>query len=180
MLKNMTALVVGYGEVGKGIADVLLGVGMRVEAVASTERIGRIRVYAIEQLEERLEQNDVVILTLPLTKRTRGLFNRRIFPLMKEGSVFVNVARGAIVDEMDLVAALRAGKPAYALLDVFSSEPLSPESQLFDLPNVFMTPHVSGNFPDYTRLVHEIFLENLVHYINRTPMRYVVDKKRGY
>ena len=179
-LKGMTALVVGYGEVGKGIADLLLSVGMRVEAIASTERISRVRVYPIEELEERLEQNDVVILTLPLTKRTRGLFNRRIFPLMKEGSVFVNVARGAIVDETDLVAALRLGKPAYALLDVFAAEPLSPDSELFALPNVFMTPHVSGNFPDYTRLVHEIFLENLAHYLNETPMRYVVDKKRGY
>lgn len=180
ILAGMTALVVGYGEVGKGIADSLLAAGLKVEAVASSERSGKLHVYSIEQLEERLEQNEIVVLTLPLTKQSRGLFNRRLFPLMKEGSVFVNVARGAIVDEADLVAALKSGKPAYALLDVFATEPLSPDSELFNLTNVYMTPHVSGNFPDYTRMVHDIFIENLTHYLNGSPMRFVVDKKRGY
>ncbi|MCL4305899.1 D-2-hydroxyacid dehydrogenase [bacterium] len=179
-LAGKSALVVGFGEVGKGIADLLLAAGMRVEAIATSERKGNIHVFPMELLEERLEQNDVVILTIPATKQTRGLFNRRLFPLMKEGSVFVNVARGSIVDEADLIAALKEGKPAYALLDVFATEPLPEDSELFSLSNVFMTPHVSGNFPEYTHRVHEIFAENLTRYLNGIPLLYVVDKKRGY
>lgn len=179
-LAGLHVLIVGYGEVGKGIARLLHDVGMQVEAVATRARHDGCEVYEMERLEERLEEADVVVLTLPATPKTSGLFNRRLFPLMKDGAVFVNVARGSLVDEEDLVAGLRNGKPAYALLDVFSEEPLSSQSPLFDLPNVFMTPHVSGNFPEYTHKVHEIFTANLARYLIGEPLQYVVDKKRGY
>jgi len=179
-LEGLSTLVVGYGEVARGIAGLLKSVGMRVEAIATRERRDLIDIYPMEQLEERLQQADVVVITLPLTPKTRGIFNRRIFPLMKPTSVLVNVARGAIVDEIDLIEGLKAGKPSFAILDVFTEEPLPQDSELFDLPNVFMTPHVSGNFPEYTTKVHEIFLENVIRYTDGQPLRFVVDKKRGY
>ncbi|MCB9358005.1 MAG: D-2-hydroxyacid dehydrogenase [Calditrichaeota bacterium] len=180
VLAGRSTLVVGYGEVGKGIAELLLAAGLKVEGIATSERKGNIHVFPMELLEERLEQNEIVILTLPSTNQTRGLFNRRLFPLMKDGSILVNVGRGALIDETDLIAALKQGKPAYALLDVFADEPLPEESELFSLPNVFLTPHVSGNFPEYTHRVHEIFAENVARYLNGVPLNFVVDKRRGY
>jgi len=179
-VKGLKALVVGYGEVGKGIATLLRDNGLSVEAVATRPRHDGCEVYAMEYLEERLEEADVVVLTLPATHRTLGLFNRRLFPLMKEGSVFVNVARGSLVDEDDLLAALESGKPGFALLDVFREEPLPENSPLFGHPQIFMTPHVSGNFPEYTRLVHDLFMANFARYLEGEPLQYVVDKKRGY
>jgi phosphoglycerate dehydrogenase-like enzyme len=180
MLHGLNVLVVGFGEVGRGIAELLKSFGMIVEGVATHSRQEVVSVYAMEELEERLQEADVVVLTLPNTPKTRGLFNRRIFPLMKAGSVLVNVGRGALIDESDLIAALEAGKPAFAILDVFAEEPLPPDSKLFDVPNLFMTPHVSGNFPDYTKRYHEIFAENVARFRDGLPLRFVVDKKRGY
>lgn len=180
VLHGMSALVVGYGEVGRGIADVLKANGLAVEAVATRGRSDIVDVYPMEQLEERLMEADIVVIALPATPKTIGLFNRRIFPLMKQGSIFVNVARGSIVDETDLIAGLKTDKPGYAILDVFDEEPLPDNSELFDLPNVFMTPHVSGNFPEYTQRVHDIFIENVVRYSNDRPLLFEVDKKRGY
>lgn len=180
LLRGLSALVVGYGEVGRGIAGLLKANGLLVEAVATRSRMDVVDVYPMEELEERLQEADIVVLALPATPKTLGLFNRRIFPLMKQGSIFVNVARGSIVDETDLIAGLKAEKPGYAILDVFAEEPLPETSELFDLPNVFMTPHVSGNFPEYTQRVHEIFIENVVRYSNDRPLLYEVDKKRGY
>ncbi|MCB1059029.1 MAG: D-2-hydroxyacid dehydrogenase [Calditrichaeota bacterium] len=180
MLEGLNVLIVGFGEVGRGIAELLKSFGMFVEGVATHAREEIVSVYAMEQLEERLQEADVVVLTLPLTPTTRGLFNRRIFPLLKPGSVLVNVGRGALIDETDLIAALKAGKPAFAILDVFTEEPLPPDSKLYDVPNIFMTPHVSGNFPDYTKRYHEIFAENVARFRDGLPLRFVVDKKRGY
>ncbi len=180
VLHGMSALVVGYGEVGRGIAEVLKANGLMVEAVATRSRSDIVEVYPMEQLEERLQETDIVIIALPATPKTLGLFNRRIFPLMKQGSIFINVARGSIVDETDLISGLKANKPGFAILDVFTEEPLPEDSELFDLPNVFMTPHVSGNFPEYTQRVHDIFIENVVRYSNDLPMLFEVDKKRGY
>ncbi|MCC6476756.1 D-2-hydroxyacid dehydrogenase [bacterium] len=180
LLKGKRALIVGMGEVGRGIADLLHTIGMHVEGIATTARNTSPPVYANEELDQRLGEADVVIIALPLTKNTRGLFNRRLFVLMKEQSVLMNVGRGAIVDEEDLIAALDRGKPGFALLDVFREEPLPPDSPLFTHPNIFMTPHVSGNFSEYTREVNAIFLENFERYVNGEPLRFVVDKKRGY
>lgn len=179
-LYGLHALVVGFGEVGKGISELLKANGLVVEAIATRPRKDVVEVFPMEQLEERLQEADIVIIALPATPKSIGLFNRRIFPLMKSGSVFVNIARGSIVDESDLISALKSGRPGYAILDVFAEEPLPGESELFDLPNVFMTPHVSGNFPEYTHKVHEIFVENVLRFVENRPLRFEVDKKRGY
>ncbi|MBK6910782.1 MAG: D-2-hydroxyacid dehydrogenase [bacterium] len=179
-LQGLKALVVGYGEVGRGIAALLHDNGITVEAVATKPRHDLCEVYPMELLEERLEEADIVVLALPATRATVGLFNRRLFPLFKDGSVLVNVARGSLLDEQDLLTALDNGKPAYALLDVFADEPLPADSPLFARDNVFMTPHVSGNFPEYTRQVHDIFAANLERYLNGEPLQSTVNKKRGY
>ncbi|MBU1920340.1 D-2-hydroxyacid dehydrogenase, partial [bacterium] len=79
-----------------------------------------------------------------------------------------------------LIDALASGPLGFAALDVFEEEPLPEESPLFDVPNLIMTPHISGNFPDYTKRVHELFLDNLQRYLKGEPLRFVVDKQRGY
>lgn len=140
-LLGMNALVVGYGEVGRGIAELLKANGLLVEAVATRSRSDGIDVYPMEQLEERLQEADIVVIAIPATPKTIGLFNRRIFPLMKHGCIFVNVARGSIVDEADLIAGLKIQKPGFAILDVFADEPLPPSSELFELSNVFIPSH---------------------------------------
>ncbi|MBU0690231.1 D-2-hydroxyacid dehydrogenase, partial [bacterium] len=83
-------------------------------------------------------------------------------------------------DQPALIKALSDGTLSYAALDVFVEEPLPEDSLLFDVPNLIMTPHISGNFPDYTKRVHELFLENLRRYLNNEPLKFVVNKSRGY
>jgi phosphoglycerate dehydrogenase-like enzyme len=153
---------------------------MPCEAVATTAREDFIPVHAISQLPELIGGFDVVIVTVPHTSSTDKLFDAALFGKMKPGSIFVNLARGKVVDEQALLAALLDGPLYFAVLDVFCEEPLPADSPFFDLPNVVMTPHTSGNFPDYTVRAHELFLENLRRFINHEELKYVVDKSRGY
>jgi phosphoglycerate dehydrogenase-like enzyme len=180
LLRGRRALVLGYGEVGRAIAKLLSSVGVECEAVATHARAAELPVHPLTSLPELLPHFDIVVVALPLTEHTRGLVNRAFFARMKRDSIFVNVARGRIVNEVDLVTALTTGPLAFAALDVFATEPLPPASPLFALPNAFLAPHVSGNFPSYTRDVNELFLENLRAYLAGEPLRFVVNKQRGY
>jgi phosphoglycerate dehydrogenase-like enzyme len=99
---------------------------------------------------------------------------------MKSGAVYVNVGRGATTDEAALVAALRSGRIGGALLDVIETEPLSPDSPLWDLENVLLTPHYAGYHPRYHEMALEIALENLEQYVQGKPFRNLVDKIAGY
>lgn len=180
ILQGKRALVVGYGAVGQAIAQRLQAIGVRCEGVATQARPDAIPLHSLTALPSLLGEFDIVVVALPLTRATERLFNRDLFSRMKLDSIFVNVARGKIVDELALTDALQNGPLAYAALDVFAQEPLPADSPLFALPNLFMTPHVSGNFPDYSALANQSFLANFRRFSAGQPLLNIVDKQRGY
>lgn len=183
-LSGRTAGILGLGAVGSGCAARLAALGMRVIGMRRRNDVpvppGVERAYGSEGLPAVLAEADVLVVTLPLTPGTRGLIGARELAAMKRGAVLINVARGAIVDEAALVAALREGRLAGAGLDVFETEPLPKESPLWHTPGVIVTPHSSGNYPGYVQQATEIFARNLRRYLREEPLENVVDKRAGY
>lgn len=131
-------------------------------------------------LDQLLSESDFVVCSLPLTKETRHLLTIREFSLMKPSAFFINVGRGAVVKEEDLISALSQGLIKGAGLDVFEEEPLAAESPLWDMPNVIMTPHSAGFDEEHAKNTFDIFLKNLVRFQQGLPLINQVDKELGY
>jgi phosphoglycerate dehydrogenase-like enzyme len=182
-LSGKTAGIVGLGSIGQGTAVRLASLGMRVLGLRrrpGPPPPGVERVFAPEGLTELLGQSDVVVISTPLTDRTRGMIGAGEIARMKRGAYLVNIARGAIVDEGAMIVALQDGQLAGAGLDVFTTEPLPADSPLWALPNVIVTPHASGNYPEYVEQATAIFAENLARWLRGDPLVNVVDKEAGY
>ena len=196
-LRGATLGVVGYGSIGREAARQASVLGMRVLACkrnpgqradygwtlpGTGDPQGTLpeRYYAIEQLHEMLGQSDYVLLTLALTPATRHIIDAAALRSMKPSAVLVNVARGALVDEPALIAALRSGAIRGAGLDVFETEPLPGDSPLWSLPNVLLTPHISGITPAYHGRLMTLFVENLRRYIAGQKLLNLVDVGAGY
>ncbi|SDK62251.1 D-2-hydroxyacid dehydrogenase [Natronorubrum texcoconense] len=162
-LPGTTACVVGTGTLGRGVADVLGSLGVETVGVRrSDDPLPEFdEMYAIEALHEPIATADFVIVTVPLTEATRGLFAATEFDAMRSDAYFVNVARGAVVDERALIDALEAGDIAGAALDVFETEPLPETSPLWELDDVIVTPHAAAYTRDYFRDVGGIVRENV-------------------
>jgi len=133
-----------------------------------------------EGLPRLLQASDFVVIAAPLTPETRGLMGERELRLMKPTAYIINVGRGAIIQEAVLIRALKEGWIAGAGLDVTEVEPPPPESELFRLPNVFLTPHYSGLRSRYWEHALEIFRYNLGKFLRGEPLDNVVDKRGGY
>ena len=127
-----------------------------------------------------LERSDYLVLSVPHTAETVGLLGARELALMKSGAVLINIARGSAIDEPALIESLRSGHLGGAAVDVVSREPLAPDSPLWDLPNVLITPHsMSTAFTENQWLV-DLFCDNLRRYLDGAPLRNLFDKARGY
>lgn len=176
-LGESRALIVGMGSIGTLAAALLAGLGVHVEGVGRTASPGR---HGVERLPDLLPAADIVVITAPHTPETDQLFDRTMLARMKPGSLLVNVGRGRIIDEAALVEALRQGRPGGAALDVFEREPLAPESPLWGLENVIVTPHVAGFGPRYWQGLVDLFARNLERWRAGEPLENVVDKHRGY
>lgn len=164
-LAGKTVCILGCGSVGTACAERFRAMGCRVLGVNRTVRANPDFdvVLPMEKLDAALGQADVVILTLPLTDATRGLMNDERFAAMKDGAVFVNIARGALVDDSALLKALRT-KLRGAVLDVFASEPLPPESPFWTCENVLLTPHNSFVGDGSEGRLEKLIFENLRAY----------------
>ncbi|MDT7728417.1 MAG: hypothetical protein QOI21_4993 [Actinomycetota bacterium] len=176
-------LVVGTGPIGRAIARLLRAAGMRVAGAGRTARNGDPdfgTVHASPDLTEHLPQADYVIAVAPLTEQTKGLFDARAFAAMKPSARFVNVGRGELVVTGDLVEALQTGKIAGAALDVFETEPLPADNPLWNMENVLLSPHMSGDFIGWRNTLVEVFAENFHRWLTGQPLDNVVDKKLGY
>lgn len=163
-LAGKTLVVVGFGGIGAKLGDYARALGMKVIAVKrDVARLGGAadEVVATEALREVLPRADYVALTCPLTTETRGLIDAAALAAMKPGAALINVARGAVVDEAALIAALRAGALAQAALDCFATEPLPADSPLWSMPEVIVTQHVGGETRAYEDKVVDILLDNL-------------------
>jgi D-2-hydroxyacid dehydrogenase (NADP+) len=185
ILRGQTAGILGLGAVGKEIARLCKAFGMKVigirrsgGAVSPLPEVDH--VYRREQLPVMLAESDFVVLALPLTKETEGMIGEMELRGMKPTAFLINVARGAIVDEGVLIRALEEKWIAGAGLDVFTREPLPPESPLYAMPNVIYSPHISGEIPDYESRATEIFCENLRRYLAGEPFLHEVDREKGY
>jgi phosphoglycerate dehydrogenase-like enzyme len=176
-----TVGVAGLGDIGSAIAKTLSANGMRVvgwrRAAVAAEGVDR--VYAgPEELLDFVAECDFVVAVLPTTRETAGVFSAEVFAAMRPEAIFINIGRGASVDEKALIAALRRRTIAGAVLDVFAAEPLPPESPLWGMEQVTITPHVSG--PLIAEDVLPLFLQNLRRYAAGEPLLREVDLERGY
>ncbi|MBU4372191.1 MAG: D-2-hydroxyacid dehydrogenase [Proteobacteria bacterium] len=185
LLRDRTVGVLGLGAVGKEIARLCKAFGMKVIGIrrsggAASPIPDVDRVYPRERLPELLAESDFLVLALPLTKETEGMIGEKELRGMKPTAFLINVARGAIVDEGALIRALEEKWIAGAGLDVFTREPLPPESPFYTMPNVLFSPHISGDIPDYELRAVDVFCENLRRYLAGDPFLHEVDREKGY
>jgi len=176
--------LIGVGSIGGRVAKMASALGMRVIAVREHVEKGRPEgveaVYAPSAIDEMLKQSDYVVLAAPLVAQTQGLVNAARLAAMKPTAFLINVGRGAQVDEVALADALRNQRIAGAALDVFEKEPLPPDSPLWDLENLLITPHTGGLTEKLWHRHYELFSQNLRRYLAGQPLQFVVDKRRGY
>ncbi|MFI1754303.1 D-2-hydroxyacid dehydrogenase [Streptomyces sp. NPDC020571] len=171
------ACVVGSGPIGRAVASTLEALGITTALVGRTARPG---VHGTEELDRLLAGADWVVAAAPLTDDTRGMFDARRFGLMRPSARFVNVGRGQLVVEEDLVEALTARRIAGAALDVLSHEPLAPDSTLWEVPELIVSPHMSGDTIGWRDELGAQFVELFESWAAGGPLANVVDKKRGY
>nr|WP_245585554.1 D-2-hydroxyacid dehydrogenase [Pseudonocardia asaccharolytica] len=176
-LAGARAVVVGGGPIGRAIASMLTAIGLRVELVS---RRADPPVHGIDKLAGLLPDADYLVLAAPLTEQTRGLLDAAALRLLPRNARVINVGRGALVVEPDLVDALAEGRIAGAALDVFETEPLPSDSPLWTMPRVIVSPHMSGDTVGWQHNLVALFADNLARYRSGRPLRNVVDKTRGY
>ena len=196
-LAGRTLGIIGYGSIGREVARLARAFNMTIlvtkrdaRHVADTgytlpgfgDPAGQLptRIYPTEALRSVVGQCDYVVITLPLTPRTRHLFDESLFQAMKPSAYVINVGRGAVIDERALIRALQRGWIAGAGLDVFEKEPLPADSPLWDMQNVILTPHVSGMTAHYDERAVDFFAANLRRYLAGETLFNVVDRDAGY
>ena len=198
-LRGRTAVIVGYGSLGREVGRLLHAIGMRVIAVKANpttradqgwrepgtgdpDGILPERFVGPEALTDIVAEADVVVLTLPATPRTRGIIDASVLAAMPPGSLIVNVGRGALIDQDALIEALADGRIGAAVLDVTTPEPLPDDSPLWTLPGCLVTPHISA-LGDIEALWHTtalLFAENLRRYVAGEPLFNVTSPGAGY
>lgn len=172
-----TATVVGGGPIGQAIARLLGAVGMTVRLVGRRAAAG---VHAFDELPGLLGDTDFLVLAAPLTDATRGMLHAGTIALLPQRARVVNVGRGPLIVQDDLVDALAAGRIAGAALDVFEVEPLPAGSPLWTMDGVLVSPHMSGDVVGWKDMLVELFSDNLARFRDGRELRNVVDKERGY
>jgi phosphoglycerate dehydrogenase-like enzyme len=182
-LSGLTMGIIGFGGTGRAMARRAHAFGMICQAidrdaVPSSPEVSEVKRPAF--FAELLATSDVVSICCPLTPETRGLFNREAFAHMKPSAFLVNVTRGEVIVEDDLVVALQEERLRAAALDVVPREPLPPSSALWDMPNVVMTPHTAGASQYRTGRNIDRFIRNLERLRNNEPLEGVIDKQLGY
>ena len=183
VLRGTVALVVGAGSIGTETGRLLRSVGLRVRGVARTARPTDDLFESIvgpDGLQAELAIADHVVNVLPITPATRRMFGSSEFAAMKPAAVFVNIGRGATVDEPALIHALERRVIAGAALDVFEEEPLPAENPLWRMPNVLVSPHRAGDHEGWEGDVVALFIDNLRRFVSGEPLRNVVDVGIGY
>ncbi len=181
-LYGATLLIIGIGGIGQAIAERAAAFGMRVYGSRRTPRPmpGVVQVVGSDGWRGLLPQADYVVVATPLTPETRGMFDAAALELMKPSAYLINIARGAVMDEPALVAALQEGRISGAALDTFVEEPLPSDHPLWNLPNVTLTPHITAFSPRMRERQIALFLENLDRFATDQPLLNVVDKTAGY
>lgn len=175
--------VVGLGAIGTELARRAAAFDIEVRAIRRNPGLptpdGVIEVLGPESLHDLLARSDIVVTALPASAETVDLMDAAAFAAMPEGSVFINVGRGSLVDEGALVAALDCGHLRAAAVDVTRVEPLPPDSALWDAPNLYISPHGAAAVDRYMENMYALFGDNIVRYLADEPLRNEVDSERG-
>jgi phosphoglycerate dehydrogenase-like enzyme len=166
-LSGDTVLVVGCGSVGTECAKRFKAFGMNVIGadIINPQNDVYDQYCSMDNINSVLNKADVIVLTLPLTEETKNFFNGERFSCVKDGSILVNIARGAVVNEDSLVENLKNGKLSGAVLDVFCTEPLNENSELWDMKNVIITPHNSFVSPKNQNRMFDVAYDNIKEYM---------------
>jgi len=175
--------LIGLGRIGGAVAKSAKALGMRVIAVREHPEKGSEgadAVFGPAQIEDVFRQSDYVVLAAPVTTSTKAIANAERLALMKDDACLINVARGPLVDEAALAAALREKRIGGAALDVFPKEPLAADSPLWDVPNLLITPHTAALTDKLWERHYALFSENLRRRLAGQPLLAVVDKRKGY
>ncbi|MCH2445374.1 MAG: D-2-hydroxyacid dehydrogenase [Candidatus Marinimicrobia bacterium] len=184
-LKGKTIGIIGFGSLGKAIAKKAKAFDMKVIATRRLQKKVEHKktvdeLIPVSNLSHLLKNSDFVVIACPLTPVTKNMIGKRELSEMKSTAFIINIARGEIINEAALINALQNKTLAGAALDVFEKEPLPKESPLFALDNVFLSPHISGNFPEYQHDVMVQFADNLNRYLAGKDLKNRVCKKRLY
>jgi phosphoglycerate dehydrogenase-like enzyme len=171
-LAGSRALIVGYGSIRRAVAERLRPLGVEVTAVASRRRGD---IQGVEAIDELLPHADIVIVLLPATPETVGLIDRQKLARLKTGALLVNAGRGNVVNMEALTDELEAGR-LEAALDVTDPEPLPPESPLWKLPNVLVTPHIAGDSPAADQRVYQLVGDQIRRHLEGRPLLNVQDR----
>jgi phosphoglycerate dehydrogenase-like enzyme len=182
-LAGKTVAVIGLGKIGREVARLAKAFDMRVigtrrSAHQPTPHVDG--VYPPDAIDEVLPQADVLVLSAPHTDETERILTAERLALLPVGAVIINVARGLLIDEQAMISRLLSGHLRGAALDVFEVEPLPQESPLWDMPNVIISPHSASTATSENGKIVDIFLQNLRHFIDGTPMVNVLDAQRLY
>lgn len=183
-LGGLTVGIVGYGSIGSEIARLLEPFETKVLATRRHSERGveeeNVELLGVEQLSELLARSDVVVVAAPLTDETAGMIGAPQLREMRESAWLINIARGRLLDELALRRALEAGWIGGAVLDVFTEEPMPPDSQLYGTPNLILTPHTSWSSDRVVERSVTLFIENLRRFAAGQPLENVVDLEAGY
>ena len=185
-LKGKTVVIISLGSIGQEVAKLAKSFGMHVigtkrniEGVKPAS-LGVERLYPWTDLKPMLSLADFVVLCVPHTSETTGLIGEEELAAMKSSAILINIARGAIIDEAALISALNSGQLSGAALDVQSKEPLPPNSPLWGLPQVLLSPHSGSNVDSENIELVKLFCENLSRYLEGLPLRNLFDKNILY
>jgi phosphoglycerate dehydrogenase-like enzyme len=184
-VRGRTLGIVGYGDIGRAVAERMRGFGMRILGLRRHPELAAGDPHADEvlgpdRLLDLMGRSDYVVVSTPLTPRTRGLIGEREIAAMRPTGVLINVGRGAVVDEDALVRALRDGRIRGAALDVFETEPLPAEHPFWGMENVLLSPHCGDQTQGWVEEAMQAFFDNLARFQRGGPLAGIVDKQRGY
>lgn len=182
-LQDSTMMIVGAGHIGIEVAKIAKAFGMTTIGVNRTGKSVKHMDTIMKQADflNHIQEADVIVNILPLTKLTTYFYDKAVFSKMKKSAVFINVGRGKSVKTEDLVEALEEGQLAYAALDVFETEPLPEDSPLWERDDVLITPHISGLLPKFNDRLFHIFEENLKAFMESGKLpRNLIDLEQSY
>ena len=187
-IAGRTLVTIGAGDLARGVARIARALNMRIIAIARQPKKSRAHaalfdaIHPREDLHRVLAGADAVVVAVPHTAETENLIDAAAFGAMRPGCAFVNIGRGQVVDEAALIQSLASGHLGFAALDVAAIEPLPPESPLWDMPNVLISPHSASTVVSENRKITEIFCDNLRCYLDGrlADMKNVLDKERLY
>lgn len=183
-LGSSQVAILGTGNLGSTFAQYCAAMGAETIGISRSGATSAPfhQVYPMSQRLTAICSADVVAACLPLTQETQGILDRSFFAAMKPGAIFLNTGRGKTVCQEDLIEALRSGHLGGAMLDVAEEEPMPPDCPLWDMENVFITPHISGSDldPENTRHIFRIFRDNFSRYLHGQPLQNVVNRTQGY